>query len=147
MRSDISVALSWEMALLYVSQNIYLVSKSLHQLNMLETVLFLFTVTICTLFINYTLSENPSMLRQKTFTWKKKAAFEESYFSPFFRFFWSKLSLENRNTVFPQNKRCASNKRCPLKSAASLPIRLKKHRPVISATPQNLALIRNLNII
>ena len=51
------VALLWEMALLYVSQNTHLLSKSLHQVNVLETELFLSTVILYTLIVNHNLSE------------------------------------------------------------------------------------------
>ena len=70
------------MALLYISQNTHLLSKSLHQVNVLETVLFLFTVTLYTLIVNHNVSEYLCnkfylVLRQKAITWQKSDTFQE----------------------------------------------------------------------
>ena len=103
-----SVALLWEMGPLYVSQNIHLLSKSLHQVNVLETVFFLFTVTLFTPIVNHTLLE---YLCKKSYEFypssdnnyiTKKCHFPRMMFlSNFLFFFYKKITLESRNTIFP----------------------------------------------
>ena len=72
------------MALLYDSQNIHLLSKSLHQVNVLETVLLLFNTTLYTLIANHNFVKNTFffvkkfftnnfILRQEIITWRKGA--------------------------------------------------------------------------
>ena len=83
-------------------------SKSLHQVNVLETVLFLFTVTLFTLNVNHTLSE---YLCKKSYEFyssldnnyiTKKCHFPRMMFlSNFLFFFDKKITLESRNTIFP----------------------------------------------
>ena len=60
-----------------------LLSKSLHQVNVFEAVLFLFTATLYTLIVNHNLDEYlckkimSFILRQKTIAWQKSATFRE----------------------------------------------------------------------